>query len=242
MRDSYVNGALIVMAAPASAVVRLRYGSDAGRRFGVGVIATLAAQQALVGLARRHAPAGMERRRLTLVDLMTLSRGVSAATLVGLATSGVRDRRGPAGWVAWLSTLYGAIACDWLDGPIARRLGGTSEFGEVLDLEADSWLTLCMAWASVLQGELPGIVAIPPLLRYGVALHGLLNGRSGARLFEHGPGWSRHLGMAQSMLFIAALAPFGGPVTRRVVRIVAPIQTPVQAWSVLRSGARGNGA
>jgi hypothetical protein len=36
------------------------------------------------------------------------------------------------------------------------------------------------------------------------------------------PLWTRHIGMAQMTLFIAALAPFGGRATRRLVRIGTP--------------------
>ena len=232
MRDSYVNGALLALAAPETLIVSRQHGYGSGCRFALGMTGTLLAQQSLVGWARRRVP-GQPIRNLTAVDLLTLSRGVPAATLVGLAVTGVRDRLGTTGWLAWLSVLYGAIACDWLDGPIARHRE-TTKLGEILDLEADSWLTLCMAGASVIQGGMPMMVVIPPLLRYGVLIYELQR-RPYADIFEQGPGWSRHLGMAQAMLFIGALAPFGGPLTRRIVRAVEPIQTPIQAWSVLRS-------
>src|SRR5438309_11980281 len=76
-----------------------------------------------------------------------------------------RSRRGRAGWLGWTTLLYGAIVSDWLDGPIARRLG-TSELGATLDIEADSWLTLSTSAVAVAAGGLPAYVVAPPILRY----------------------------------------------------------------------------
>jgi len=196
---------------------------------------TLFAQQSLVALALHRRREG-RRWGLNPVDLLTLSRGVSAATLVGIAVSGIRDRRGSAGWMSWLSCIYGAVACDWLDGPLARLLG-TSELGEVLDLEEDSWLTLCMAVTSFTQGGLPAVVVAPALVRYAVLFRELRR-KPYTSVFDPGPGWSRHLGMMQGLLFIGALAPFGGRATRSAVDLLAPIQTPMQIWSVIRSTSR----
>ena len=232
VRDSYVHGAVLATALPETLIIGRKYGRGPGCRFATGMAGTLCAQQLLVGWARRRGPGG-GKASLTGVDLLTLSRGAAAATLVGVIVSGARDRFGTAGWLVWLAVLYGAIACDWLDGPIARQVG-TTEFGSVLDLEVDSWLTLCMAGASVVQGGVPAMVTIPPVLRYGVVMYDLQR-RPYAKIFEQGRGWSRHLGMAQGLLFIAALAPFSGLVTQWAVKVVAPIQTPIQVWSVFRS-------
>jgi phosphatidylglycerophosphate synthase len=211
-------------------MIRRYYGGAAGRRFAVGMGGALALQQALVGLAVLSGRVE-GYRRLNLVDLMTLSRGVAAAALGGLAVSGVRDRRGPAGWLGWLALLYGAILCDWLDGPVARHRG-TTELGRLFDLEADSWLTLCAAAAAAAWGGLSGVVAAAPLLRYALLADGLRQAPY-ADLHTNEPGWVRQLGIAQMLLFIAALAPFGGRATRLVVRLAAPIQTPLQVCGLL---------
>jgi hypothetical protein len=42
------------------------------------------------------------------------------------------------------------------------------------------------------------------------------------------PAWARQTGIAQMMLFTAALAPFGGRATRAVVRLATPIVAPLQ--------------
>ena len=68
---------------------------------------------------------------------------------------------------SWIALLYGAIVSDWLDGPIARRLG-TSEVGAMFDIEADSWLTLCSSAAAVTWGGLPTYVVAPPIARFQI--------------------------------------------------------------------------
>jgi phosphatidylglycerophosphate synthase len=208
--------------------------------------ASLLAQQGLVGLAlwrnnARNDP--RTRHAISLVDAFTLSRGGSAALLVGLLTSGIRDRRGRAGWLGWTALLYGAIVSDWLDGPIARRLG-TSEVGAMFDIEADSWLTLSSSALAVASGGLPAPVMAPPLMRYLrlAALRPFVPYRS---LVSGDPLWTRHVGMAQMMLFIAALAPFGGRVTRLLVQLAAPPVVigqlgtlAVLSWSKAKAGLR----
>lgn len=220
-----VSSLLLGTAAPVTKTMGRFYGPDAERSFAAGVAGTLLVQQGLVALAIRG-PEGQEPHRLTLVDSITLSRGAGAALLIGLLASRIRDRRGVAGWVAWLALLYGAILCDWLDGPLARRRG-TSSVGALLDMEADSWLTLSAAAAAVAWGELPALVVAPPILRYLLLLPGGLDSSQDGRQPPE-PWWVRTLGIVQMLLFIAALAPFGGRATRRVTRVVAPIQTPVQ--------------
>jgi phosphatidylglycerophosphate synthase len=190
---------------------------------------TLVAQQILVGRAMLRSGDGSAtrpRHRLSAVDLLTLSRGCAAGVLTGLAAARLRDRRGPAGWLGWSAMLYGAILCDWLDGPIARRLG-SSEVGEILDLEADSWLTLCAALAAVVCGELPSAVVAPPLLRYALLAEALRDTPYRAVHVDE-PPWVRRLGIMQMLVFMAALAPFGGRATRLAIRLSAPIQPPIQ--------------
>ena len=216
------------------------YGKAAARRFRAGMWSSLLVQQALVGLAvaRRDAGSAGHRHRLTVVDLMTLTRGWGAALLAGLLASGIRDRRGLAGWLGWISILYGAVLCDWLDGPFAR-LWGTSEVGVLFDREADSWLTLCSAAAAAEWGGLPLTVASAPLARYVLVFEGLRT-KPYSALFVDEPGWVRRLGIVQMLLFIAALAPFRGRATSRVVGLAAPLQTLLQLYGLLalRQGIR----
>ena len=73
-----------------------------------------------------------------------------------------------------------------------------------------------MSW-----GGLPAYVVAPPLARY-VRLAALRPYVPYRELVSGDPLWTRHIGMAQMTLFIAALAPFSGRVTRLVVRIGTP--------------------
>src|SRR5438309_7295418 len=214
-------GLLAASAAPALAM-RRSYGSKAGARFAAGSVLATLAQQSLVGIA-----AARKNANLTAVDAMTLSRGVASAVLVGLLKSGVRRRSGLAGWLGWISLVYGSIVCDWLDGPIARRLGMTSELGALLDLESDSWLTLTSASSAATWGGLPAFCLAAPVGRYAV-LMAALRTIPYERVFADEPGWARPLGIAQMALFTAATAPFGGAGTRAAVRLAAPIIAPAQ--------------
>ena len=220
-RYAALTAFLLSCTVPLGWIVRRPYGRRAAWRFGVGMGAALLAQQGLVGLALwRNGSRARRRHAISLVDAFTLSRAAAAALLVGLLTSGIRDRRGRAGWLGWIALLYGAIVSDWLDGPIARRLG-TSEVGAVFDIEADSWLTLSSSALAVASGGLPAPVVAPPLMRY-VRLAALRPFVPYRALVSGDPLWTRHVGMAQMMLFIAALAPFGGRLTRVLVRLAAP--------------------
>jgi len=158
------------------------------------------------------------RLRLWL-DLLTLSRAAVGTALLGLAATGRRDRTGAVAWLAWTAFVLAAIPADWLDGPLARRLGA-SAYGEVLDLETDSWLTLGSAAAAVTWGGLPAYSALPALLRYPL-LATALRRSSYHQLNTGHPGWARPVGMAQMTLFLAALAPFGAGLTREAVRLAA---------------------
>jgi CDP-diacylglycerol---glycerol-3-phosphate 3-phosphatidyltransferase len=176
--------------------------------------------------------ASRKSAQLTAVDAMTLSRGFAAAVLVGLVASGVRHRSGLAGWIGWSSLIYGSIVCDWLDGPIARRLGMTSELGALLDLESDSWLTLAAASSATTWGGLPAYCMAAPLARYALLLAALRR-IPYEQIYADEPAWARPLGIAQMALFTAAMAPFGGAGTRRAVRLAAPIVAPLQLLGML---------
>src|SRR5437879_6623853 len=198
-----------------------------GSLFAVGSVAAILAQQSLVALA-----ASRKNARLTPVDGMTLSRGFAAAVLVGLGVSGLRRRTGLAGWLGWSSLIYGSIVSDWLDGPIARRLGTTSELGAVLDLESDSWLTLTAASSAATWGGLPGYCLAGPLARYAL-MFAALRRIPYAKIYADEPPWARPFGIAQMALFTAATAPFGAAATRLAVRLAAPLVAPLQLVGML---------
>jgi phosphatidylglycerophosphate synthase len=123
-----------------------------------------------------------------------------------LVASGVRDRLGLAGWLGCGVLIVAASALDWLDGPLARRLGPT-KLGAALDIEADSWLTLWAGAAAVAWGGLPWVVMVAPLLHY---LHPIRAWLAGRLPQSDGLAWARVPGAAQMLLFAAALLPVAG--------------------------------
>jgi hypothetical protein len=102
-----ITGFLFGSCAPLALIVKRRYGHDVARKFGAGMTTALVGQQVLVGLvSERRTERDGSRHRLTLVDLITLSRGRTGAVMTGLMASGIRDRRGLAGWLGWIAMLY----------------------------------------------------------------------------------------------------------------------------------------
>ncbi|MBA3823924.1 MAG: CDP-alcohol phosphatidyltransferase family protein, partial [Ktedonobacterales bacterium] len=113
------------------------YAHEAVGRFTIGFLAAWLAQGAFIAFIRRRS--GQEAS--SLADWLTLGRAAAGSLLAGLVASGVHDRLGLAGWLGCGAVLVAGTALDWLDGPLARRLGPT-HLGAALDIEADSWLTL----------------------------------------------------------------------------------------------------
>jgi phosphatidylglycerophosphate synthase len=226
-RLALINVGLLAAMVPPTAGIWQRYGRAAGLRFASGSFAVILAQQTLVAVAVER-----KRARLTPVDAMTISRGLAAAQLVGLLASGVRHRTGLAGWLGWCSMVYGSIVCDWLDGPIARRMGTTSDLGAVLDLESDSWLTLTAGASAAAWGGLPAYCLAAPVMRY-ILLLVALRKLPYSQIYLGEPPWARQTGIAQGTLFTAALAPFGGRITRFVLRLATPIIAPLQLMAMM---------
>lgn len=162
-------------------------------------------------------------RSASLADVMTLSRATTGALLVGLVASGIRDRTGMAGKLSWSLILLEATAVDWLDGPLARRIG-PSQLGGVLDIESDSWLTLWTAICANEWADLPRWCLLPPLLRY---LDPMLDLSRGKLPRGGGPWWSRLTGTSQMILFLAALAPLTGKRRERIMKLVKLAALPV---------------
>jgi phosphatidylglycerophosphate synthase len=221
-RLAVISLGLLAASVPATIAMRSHHGPMAAARFAAGSMLAILAQQSLVGMA-----ASRREARLGAVDAMTLSRGAAAALMLGVHASGVRCRTGFAGWLGWASLVYGSIVCDWLDGPLARRLGATSPLGALLDLEGDSWLTLVTASSAVTWGGLPGYCIVAPLARYALLIVAMRR-IPYERVYVDEPAWARPLGIAQMSLFMAALAPFGGAGTRLVVRLATPIVAAFQ--------------
>ena len=203
----------LTAAVPLTLMLARGYGQAASVRAAVAMLLVCVAQDGFVAWLRRRA--GPEQP--TLADALTFCRAAAAMALAGLVASGVRDRQGIAGWIGWVVMAPGATLCDWLDGPLARRLGPTRA-GSTLDIEADSWITLWSAAASVAWGGLPWWVLVAPVIRYA---HPALDVLAGGLPTGGGPWWGRVTGTAQMALFFAALAPIAGPQRDAVLQIAA---------------------
>jgi phosphatidylglycerophosphate synthase len=189
------------------------YGLRSTFRYLVGLILALTAQRMYLSAMVRKTGA----RQVSLADVLTLCRASAGSVMAGLVTSGIRDRTGRAGQMSWSMILLGATASDWLDGPLARRVGA-SRLGSVLDIEADSWLTLWSAASAVAWGDLSRLCLLPPMLRY---LDPLMDLRRGKLPQGGGPWWSRLTGSSQMVLFLTALSPFGWRWRKRTIDIAA---------------------
>ena len=150
-------------------------------------------------------------------NALTLTRAGAAAMACGTAFSGW-GRRG-----TLVALLLGCTVCDWLDGPLARRLGPT-RLGAVLDLEADSWLTLWGAAAAVRVGGVPAVSLLPPALRYPLSA----GSRPGTR------PWQRAAGVAQMVVIATGLTARRRP-PRTLAVAAAGLQLAALGADVLRS-------
>jgi hypothetical protein len=122
-----VSAALLATTVPASKMLARRYGTHADRRFGIGMASAVGAQQLVVAVAlwpRNSTEVRARAHRLTMVDLVTLSRGTAAAVLIGLVVSGIRDRRGFAGWAGWAGFLLYVALVYRLHQALNRRGNG----------------------------------------------------------------------------------------------------------------------
>jgi phosphatidylglycerophosphate synthase len=164
----------------------------------VAAAASLAAFGVFASAAATRAPSpGLRSAPQSPADILTWSRAGAASWLCGYAADPMPGRER---LIAWLMLLWGATVSDWLDGPLARRNGPTA-FGAILDLEADSWLTLWAAFAAWRSGALPSACLVPPLLRYPVRW------RRGLRAPMATAAWQKAAGAGQMAVLAGALAP-----------------------------------
>ena len=195
------------------------YGMVATLRYLTGLALAMKAQRVfLAAMIHKTGP-----HQVSLADVMTLSRATTGAMLAGLVASGIRDHTGLAGTSSWSLVLLEATAIDWLDGPLAR-LTGPSPLGSIMDIEADSWLTLWTAISATEWGGLPRWCLLPPIIRY---LDPILDLSRGKLPRGGGPWWGRLTGTSQMILLLAALAPLKGAWRERVMRVVKMTVLPV---------------
>ncbi|MFB0920310.1 MAG: CDP-alcohol phosphatidyltransferase family protein [Oscillospiraceae bacterium] len=146
-----------------------------------------------------------------LANYITISRFVFAVLLL-LAK--------PFSVLFWAWYICGGIS-DLLDGPVARKLGQTSETGAKLDSAADFLFILCVGIAVIRSVTFPAwvlicvvIIAAVRLAAYSIgyfkyrtfaALHTILNKITGALLFAF-PVLYRLLGMNAACGIVCGIA------------------------------------
>jgi phosphatidylglycerophosphate synthase len=215
----------LMVAVPTTLAIWRTYGLKCTIRYVSGLTFALAAQRAFISAMIRK----IGDEQATLADALTLSRAASAAVLAGLVASGIRDRKGMAGWMGLLMPLLGATATDWLDGPLARCAGPT-RLGGVLDIEADSWLTLWSAAGAVAWGNLPRLCLLPPIIHYLEPLLALMQGKLPK---GGGPWWYRVTGTGQMVLFFVALTPIEFRKRKQLLTAVALAVSSAQCAAIL---------
>jgi cardiolipin synthase len=105
--------------------------------------------------------AGVEDRVLTIPNAISIIRLLCVPLFVWLLFA--RDDRANAAWL-----LGGLGATDWVDGYIARHFNQVSTLGKVLDPVADRVLLLTAAACILIDGSVPGWIAVVVLIREGL--------------------------------------------------------------------------
>ncbi len=165
---------------------------------------------------------GTMRRRIgpeppNPADFLTGARLVCAAGILTAAVTGPGVQTQEQQRRLFVLVVLAATVTDWCDGPLARRFGST-RLGAILDIEADSLLTLALPAAAVQWGGLSRLVLIPPIVRYSDLVRTVRNGTnfSGDAIW-----WCRASGGAQMLCFLLALAPGRQQSSRSRLRRVA---------------------
>lgn len=130
--------------------------------------------------------------------------------------------------------VLAATVTDWCDGPLARRFGPT-RLGAVMDIEADSLLTVALAAAAVRWGGLSRLALIPPVVRYGDLVRTV---RRGTVFTGDAIWWRRAAGGAQMLCLLLALAPGRPRSSRSRLRRVASAVSVAQLATQVLDGRR----
>src|SRR5215469_16257070 len=91
------------VAVPTTLIIWRTYGLRKTMFYLVGLTLALLTQRAFIStMIRKIGP-----EQSTLADMLTLGRAATGAVLAGLVSSGIRDRKGVAGWIGLLLPLLG---------------------------------------------------------------------------------------------------------------------------------------
>lgn len=177
----------------------------------------------------------------SVADAVTLGRAAIGAHALGFVAATRCSSARFTGPLCWAPLLGAVTVGDWTDGWCARHLGQESTWGARLDVETDSWLTLCSACAAVTVGGLPAYVVLPPFARHALFWVALVQG---AHLpYRHrGAWWERAIGTAQMAVLLGSLVqrPCAGKrVLRRMtdtVSLLSAVSLVLQWLPILTEG------
>lgn len=138
----------------------VRIGLGAPRAFLVTAVLVYLAMAAVLAW---HWPHG--NRSLGAANRITLARGVLVCQLAGalVAPSWLVSH---AHWLVGAAAL--ALACDGLDGWVARRTGTETGFGARFDMELDALLILVLSLGVLVTGKAGGWVLAIGAMRYAL--------------------------------------------------------------------------
>jgi phosphatidylglycerophosphate synthase len=205
LRVAWARGTLLVAGLALLIAVLLAYLGALAPRFIVAFAVLLALQQTYVyihmGLARQ-VPSGRLMPRLGVPTMLTLVRGLLAATLLALAMVSTVPPRGAA-----LGLFLAGIATDIADGQIARRTGWRTKLGQILDGEADLCLYAGITAVLIRSGALPLWLGFLLVARFLLpVLAAIVSYFVFARTVAFGSTiWGKAAGMTLTALIICAL-------------------------------------
>jgi phosphatidylglycerophosphate synthase len=174
------------------------------------------------------------RERPTPADLLTGCRAACATAILSRAWVGHPERTPERVRRLVVLAALAATLTDWVDGPLARRFGPT-RLGAVMDIEADSLLTLAMAVAAIRWGGLPLLALAPPIVRYYDLVRTL---RRGVVFTGDNIWWCRASGAAQMLLLLLAVAPNRPRLAGRGLRRAAIAVSLAQLATQILDGRR----
>lgn len=167
-------------------------------------------------------------------DLLTGYRAVCAAGILTAVATGPAVRTEGQQRRLFVLAVLASTVTDWCDGPLARRFGPT-QLGAVMDIEADSLLTLALAAAAVRWGRLSRLALIPPLVRYSDLVRTV---RDGAIFTGDAIWWCRASGSAQMLCFLLALVLSHQQHSTSRLRRVAIVVSVTQLATQILDGRR----
>lgn len=128
------------------------------------ILEALALHGVTTALILGRLPAGLPGAGLGAANRVTLARAVLVLSLAPLTLHPLALDAAGLWWTVGVSAA--AMALDGVDGPVARRTGGTTRFGARFDMELDAFLILVLSLLAWRSGRVGVWVVLIGTLRY----------------------------------------------------------------------------